>query len=249
MWVLKKLEVMTQFYANTRRVLQNRLMPNPDIEDASCRQVVRRLVLAICIALSSPSVPAFAQSKSIPATATILVLGDSLSAEYGLKRGTGWVPLLEQRLQKRKIKATVFNASISGETTSGGKSRLPDLLRKHSPAYVLLELGANDALRGLPLTSTEANLRFIVQESKKIGAKVLIIGIQIPPNYGKTYTDQFAAIFSDLAKSEKTGLVPFLLEGFADKPSAFQADRIHPNESAQAAMMETVWKEFAGLVR
>ena len=205
------------------------------------------------------SVMAFAQTKPqtaqtpITTASTILVLGDSLSAEYGLKRGSGWVALFDARLQEtksaRKDKVSMFNASISGETTSGGKSRLPELLLKHRPKYVLVELGANDALRGLPLTSTEANLKFIVQESKKMGAKVLVIGIQIPPNYGKTYTEQFAAVFTGLAKAEQTGLVPFLLEGFADKPERFQSDRIHPNESAQAMMMETVWKGFAGMLK
>ena len=213
------------------------------------QKFIRQCAQAFCVVFSMTSVTVLAQAKPAPATATILVLGDSLSAEYGLKRGTGWVKLFEDRLQQRKIKGTVFNASISGETTSGGKSRLPDLLLKHRPTWVLIELGANDALRGLPLTSTEANLRFMVQESKKIGAKVLIIGIQIPPNYGKTYTDQFAAIFTDIAKAEKTGLVPFLLDGFADKPMAFQADRIHPNESSQALMMDTVWKGFEGMVK
>ena len=213
------------------------------------QQLIRQCAQALCVVFSMTSVTVLAQAKPAPATATILVLGDSLSAEYGLKRGTGWVKLFEDRLQQRKIKGTVFNASISGETTSGGKSRLPDLLLKHRPTWVLIELGANDALRGLPLTSTEANLRFMVQESKKIGAKVLIIGIQIPPNYGKTYTDQFAAIFTDIAKAEKTGLVPFLLDGFADKPTSFQADRIHPNESSQALMMDTVWKGFEGMVK
>ena len=213
------------------------------------QQFIRRLVQGFAVSLALLSVPAFAQPKMAAATASILVLGDSLSAEYGLKRGSGWVTLFEQRLSQRNVKATVFNASISGETTSGGKSRLPDLLRKHRPKFVLIELGANDALRGLPLASTEANLRFMVQESKKIGAKVLIIGIQIPPNYGKTYTDQFAAIFMELAMAEKTGLVPFLLDGFADKAASFQADRIHPNESAQPMMMETVWKAFEGMVK
>ena len=214
----------------------------------------------LCATAAFISVSAFAQPTPAPsaATSTILVLGDSLSAEYGLKRGSGWVALLDARLQAlgsktakptRKMTTTVFNASISGETTSGGKSRISELLSKHRPNYVLVELGANDALRGLPLTSTEANLKFIVQESKKMGAKVLIIGIQIPPNYGKTYMEQFAAVFTGLAKTEQTGLVPFLLDGFADKPERFQADRLHPNESAQEQMMETVWKGFAGMLK
>ena len=176
--------------------------------------------------------------------ATILVVGDSLSAEYGLKRGTGWVALLEQRLKAEKIPAAVVNASISGDTTAGGRSRLPALLKQHQPALVIIELGGNDALRGLPLPSTADNLRAMVQMGKTRGAKVLLIGMQVPPNYGQNYTQQFTQTYKELARSQQVALVPFFLKGIADVPDAmqwFQADRIHPTEAAQALMLNNVW--------
>lgn len=155
----------------------------------------------------------------------ILVLGDSLSAEYGLPRGTGWVNLLEGQLSKDKSPWSVFNASISGETSSGGVNRLPNLLSQKKPGIVLIELGANDALRGLPVSQTEANLRKMIQMSKNSGAKVLLCGIQIPSNYGQTYTKQFKELYPQLAKQEQIELLPFFLEGVATKPELFQADR------------------------
>ena len=176
--------------------------------------------------------------------ATILVVGDSLSAEYGLKRGTGWVALLEQRLKAEKIPAAVVNASISGDTTAGGRSRLPALLKQHQPALVIIELGGNDALRGLPLPSTADNLRAMVQMGKTRGAKVLLIGMQVPPNYGQNYTQQFTQTYKELARSQQVALVPFFFKGIADVPDAmqwFQADRIHPTEAAQALMLNNVW--------
>ncbi len=174
----------------------------------------------------------------------ILIVGDSLSAEYGLQRGTGWVALLEQRLQQEKIQAQVVNASISGDTTSGGRSRLPALLKQHRPSHVVIELGGNDALRGLPLSMTEGNLQAMSRAAGASGAKVLLVGMQVPPNYGRSYTDNFAALFERVAKAEKNALVPFFLKGVADTPQAeslFQADRIHPNEKAQAIMLANVW--------
>ncbi len=183
---------------------------------------------------------------------TILVLGDSLSAEYGLKRGTGWVPLLEKQLATEKKAARVVNASISGDTTSGGLSRLPALLTQHQPAVVVIELGANDALRGLPLDMTEKNLSAMTQASKKAGAKVLLVGMQVPPNYGGAYATTFSGLFSKVAKAEKVALVPFFLKGIADAadPVAnFQADRIHPNEQSQARMLANVWPELKKLIK
>ena len=174
----------------------------------------------------------------------ILVLGDSLSAEYGLRRGDGWVPLLEKRLAEQKIPATVINASISGDTTAGGRSRLPGLLAQHQPTHVVLELGANDALRGLSLTSTEDNLLQMTKAAQAAGAQVLIVGIQVPPNYGSDYTRRFEAIFPKVAGTAKTSVVPFLLKGVADGPDAamlFQADRIHPTAAAQPRMLDNVW--------
>jgi acyl-CoA thioesterase-1 len=175
---------------------------------------------------------------------TVLVLGDSLSAEYGLARGSGWVALLEQRLSKEKIAAAVVNASISGDTTSGGRSRLPALLKQHQPSHLIVELGGNDALRGLPLAMTRDNLQAMARAGKAAGAKVMIVGMQVPPNYGARYAQDFAALFSGVAKEEGAALVPFLLAGVADGPQAerlFQPDRIHPTAEAHPRMLGNVW--------
>ena len=175
----------------------------------------------------------------------ILVLGDSLSAEYGLARGTGWVHLLEQQLEKDKSPWAVFNASISGETSSGGINRLPSLLTQKQPGIVMIELGANDALRGLPIAQTETNLRRMIQMSKKSGARVLLFGIQIPTNYGQSYTTQFKKLYQQLANEEQIELLPFFLEGVATKPELFQADRLHPNVKAQSILFKNVWGSMA----
>ncbi|MGJ7543726.1 arylesterase [Variovorax sp. LT1R16] len=193
---------------------------------------------------------AFAQSAK-GGKAVILVVGDSLSAEYGLKRGEGWVPLLEKRLAEQKIAATVVNASISGDTTSGGRARLAALLAQHKPTHVVLELGGNDALRGLPIQNTEDNLMQMTKASQAAGAKVLIVGIQVPPNYGGDYLRRFEAIFEKVAKATQAAVVPFLLRGVADGPDAaslFQADRIHPVASAQPRMLDNVWPELRKLL-
>ena len=181
----------------------------------------------------------------------ILVLGDSLSAEYGLKRGEGWVPLLEKRLAQQKIAASVVNASISGDTSSGGRARFPALLVQHKPSHVVLELGANDALRGLPLSNTEDNLLQITKAAQAAGARVLIVGIQVPPNYGGDYTRRFEAVFAKVAGATKSALVPFLLKGVADAPDAmtlFQSDRIHPTAAAQPQILDNVWPELRKLL-
>jgi acyl-CoA thioesterase-1 len=175
----------------------------------------------------------------------ILVMGDSLSAEYGLPRGSGWVNLLQQQLAKEGSPWSVFNASISGETSSGGLARMGDLLKQKKPGLVLLELGANDALRGLPIAESENNLRKMIQMSKKSGAKVLLFGMQIPPNYGKRYTKQFRDLYSTLATQEGITLLPFFLSGVADKPELFQADRLHPNVEAQNILYKNVWGSMA----
>lgn len=180
-------------------------------------------------------------ASAYSASKTVLVLGDSLSAEYGLIRGKGWVPLLERRLQEDKLDAVIVNASVSGETTSGGKTRLPALLEQHRPSIVIIELGGNDGLRGLPLSSVEANFRTMIEESKKANARVLLVGMQIPPNYGRDYTQKFASIYTRLSKEMHIPLVPFLLEGVADKPQLFQADRIHPVAEAQPTILNNVW--------
>lgn len=190
-----------------------------------------------------------AGAQASPAVArTLLVLGDSLSAEYGLARGTGWVSLLEQRLAERQPGWTVVNASISGETTSGGATRIAGLLDRHKPAAVIVELGGNDALRGLDLNATRGNLDRIVSASRKSGAKVLLLGMQVPPNYGKAYTDAFAQVFRDVAKTHEAPLVPFFLDGVAEDMAMFQADRIHPNAQAQPRMLENLWPALRKLM-
>jgi acyl-CoA thioesterase-1 len=186
------------------------------------------------------------------ATRTLLVLGDSLSAEYGLARGSGWVALMAARIAHDKLPFSVLNASISGETTSGGRSRLPALLRQHQPAVVVIELGANDALRGLPLKMTQANLLAMVQAARNAGARVLIVGMMVPPNYGQRYGADFAALFAQVARSEDVALVPFLLKGVADVPDAeanFQSDGIHPKASSQTRMLDNVWPALRPLLR
>ena len=203
----------------------------------------RRALLAHCsllplVALGLP------RALAAASPATILIVGDSLSAEYGIARGTGWVALLERKLADEKIDAAVINASISGETTAGGRSRLPALLGEHRPTHVILELGGNDALRGLPLSMTEANLTTMTRESKAAGAQVLIAGMQLPPNYGRRYADDFAALFAKVAAQEKIALVPFFLAGVADAPDPtqmFQPDRIHPLAQAHPIILGNVW--------
>ena len=171
----------------------------------------------------------------------VLVVGDSLSAEYGLRRGSGWVDLLGERLAAQKSPRQVINASISGDTTLGGRARLPGLLSRHQPALVIVELGSNDALRGLDLAMTEANLRDMLARSRAAGARTVLLGMMMPPNYGKAYGDRFVATFERAAQAEQAALVPFFLEGVAERPDWFQADRIHPNEAAQPRLFDNVW--------
>ncbi len=182
---------------------------------------------------------------------TLLIVGDSLSAEYGLRRGEGWVALLEKRLASQKIAARVVNASISGDTSSGGRARLPALLLEHKPQVVVIELGANDALRGLPIKSTEANLAAMSQAAQAAGAKVLLLGTQMPPNYGMDYLNRFSKIFLTAARSTGAAVVPFFLHDVADGPNAahlFQADRIHPLAAAHPQMLDNVWPELRKLL-
>ncbi|MFM9113152.1 MAG: arylesterase [Polynucleobacter victoriensis] len=174
----------------------------------------------------------------------ILILGDSLSAEYGLPRGTGWVSLLDKRLVSNQLSWSLINASISGETSAGGQTRLATLLKTHQPQIVIVELGANDALRGLQLQATEKNLRQIIQSSKNAGARVLLLGMRIPPNYGPDYSNQFFGLFAKLANSERIEYLPFFLEKVADKSELFQADRIHPNAQAQSILLDNVWPKL-----
>ena len=190
-----------------------------------------------------------ASASAYSAPKTVLVLGDSLSAEYGLARGAGWVALLEQKLKAEKIDARIVNASISGETTSGGRARLPALLNQHKPQIVVIELGANDGLRGLPVAAAEANLRQMAAMSQKQDAKVMLIGMRMPPNYGRAYTERFFNMYQNLAKEVKAPLVPFMLEGVADKPALFQADRLHPNADAHPIILNNIWPTFKALIQ
>ena len=193
-----------------------------------------------------------APPKNIRADGPVLVLGDSLSAEYGLKRGSGWVALLEQKLAQEKPPVAVRNASISGETSSGGRSRLAALLKEVKPRLVIIELGGNDALRGLPLAMTRDNLMWMAKAAQDAGAGVLLLGMQVPPNYGADYGQRFSAAFEEIAASTRSALVPLFLKGVADGPdplALFQSDRIHPSAQAQPIMLANVWPRLRGLLK
>jgi len=192
-----------------------------------------RILLLWCLALPVPA-------------ATVLVFGDSLSAGYGLSPGQGWVSLLQQQLGGAH---KVVNASQSGETTAGGVSRLPQALKAHQPQVVILELGGNDGLRGLPLSEMQANLDTMIRASEAAGARVLLVGMALPPNYGRPYTDQFHAVYDTLARQCRTGYVPLLVAGFATDRSRFQPDGIHPVAAAQAQMMQTVYRQLRPLLK
>jgi len=180
---------------------------------------------------------------------TILVFGDSLSAAYGIAEKRGWVALLADRLRRERADYSVVNASISGNTSAEGLSRLPRALKLNTPAIVILELGANDALRGLPVAAMEKNLARMIRLSRGAGAKVLLVGMRMPPNYGPEYTREFAAAFAELARRHRTAFVPFLLEGVAGEPDLFQADRLHPTETAQPVLLDNVWKALRPLLK
>lgn len=179
----------------------------------------------------------------------ILVIGDSLSAEYGIARGAGWVELLRGRLRDQGVTRPVVNASISGETTAGGRTRIEGLLKRQRPAIVIIELGGNDALRGLDLSATRQNLMDMVSLSRDAGARVLLLGMKVPPNYGKNYADAFERVFEQIARETGVAWVPFFLDGLADRLEYFQADRIHPNETAQPKMLDNVWPRLQGLLQ
>jgi len=184
----------------------------------------------------------------VHAARTILVFGDSLSAGYGLPAGSGWVSLLEQRLRRDRLAYTIVNASISGETTLGGRNRIADALAEHKPAVVIVQLGGNDGLRGNSIEETRRNLIAIVGASRKAGAKVLLVGMRIPPNYGKVYTRRFEALFAEVARQQNASLVPFMLQGFADKPEWFQSDGIHPAVEAQPRILDNIYRRLRALL-
>ncbi|GAA0762988.1 arylesterase [Ideonella azotifigens] len=230
------------------------------METAPRLQGLRRRILHCSVLLAALSASGGMALAATPAASTapaagqsrVLVVGDSLSAEYGLARGSGWVALLGQRVAAEKLPFEVVNASISGDTTAGGRSRLPALLKQYQPKVLVIELGGNDALRGLPLASTRDNLTAMALAGKAAGAKLLLIGMQVPPNYGAQYTRDFADVFSSTAQAQKAALVPFLLVGIADRPDAeqlFQPDRIHPKAEAHPRMLDNVWPVLKPLLR
>ncbi|MDF1622835.1 MAG: arylesterase [Pseudohongiella nitratireducens] len=182
------------------------------------------------------------------ADTNILVFGDSLSAAYGLEPDEGWVTLLEERLEDDNYPVTVANASVSGETTSGGVARLPAALQAHQPDLIILELGGNDGLRGLPVAQMRTNLQEMIELSLGNGAEVLLVGIQIPPNYGPRYTEPFYAQYQELAEAYDLALLPFLLEGIADNPDLMQNDGVHPVADAQSMIVDNIWPVLAPLL-
>lgn len=179
---------------------------------------------------------------------TVLVVGDSISAAFGLETHQGWVALLEQRLEEGGFEHRVVNASISGDTSSGGLARLPALLADHRPSLVILELGGNDGLRGQSPAQLQQNLAGMVEQSQKAGAKVLLLGMQLPPNYGKYYTTAFAEVFPKVASKTNAALVPFVLEGIGGVPAMVQSDGIHPTAEAQSRLLDNVWPALKPLL-
>ncbi len=223
------------------------------VSSLAVARAARRAWLRNCsLGLAAALAGRWAAAQAPGEPPVVLVVGDSLSAEYGLARGSGWVALLEKRIASQKLRARVVNASISGDTTSGGRSRLPALLKLHRPAIVLIELGGNDALRGLPLAMTQDNLLAMTRATKAAGARPVLLGMAVPPNYGRQYGEDFTRLFATVAKAENAALVPFFLAGVADGPDAenmFQPDRIHPRAEAQPRMLDNVWPVLRPLLR
>jgi len=199
-------------------------------------------------AATAAPAPGMASGTATAGPPRILILGDSLSAAYGIEVSRGWVALLQERLRQRGYGHAVVNASVSGETTTGALGRLPRTLQRHRPAVVVVELGGNDGLRALPPADLERNLLAIVEQSRAVGARVLLLGMQLPPNYGGAYTRRFAATFPAVARQAKVPLVPFFLEGVAQRPDWFQPDGIHPVEAAQPRMLDNVWPALQPLL-
>jgi acyl-CoA thioesterase-1 len=211
--------------------------PNP-------RSLLLRLAaLLLCVTVVAPA--ALAQAN---AARVLLVVGDSISAGYGLARGEGWVDLLAARMAKDGYRERVVNASISGDTTAGGRARLPALLHEHRPSIVVIELGGNDALRGGNLDATRANLDAMIKQIVAAHAKVLLLGMKVPPNYGPAYARRFDAMFADVAKANKVPLVPYIFDGFGDDLAQFQDDRIHPKAAAESRIVDNVWPTLSRLL-
>jgi acyl-CoA thioesterase I len=203
-------------------------------------RAVKTLLFCMLFAFGAPAAAA---------ERSILILGDSISSAYGIAQARGWVALLGERLKRERLDYIVANASVSGDTSAGGAARLGAALERHRPAVVVLELGGNDGLRGLPVAEMKRNLSAMIEQSTQSGARVLLVGMKIPPNYGPDYTAAFDAVYADLAKRHKIALVPFLMEDFADQPDLFQPDRIHPAQAAQPLMLERVWKALQPLLK
>jgi acyl-CoA thioesterase-1 len=201
-------------------------------------------ILALVLVLMSAGLAGRADAGAI-----LLVYGDSLSAAYGIAQKEGWVTLLEQRLRQKHLDYTVANASISGETSSGGASRIAATLKQHRPRIAILALGSNDGLRGLPVAQMRDNLAVIIRAAQKAGSRVLLVGMKMPPNYGPQYTREFEQAFAALAKQNKTAFVPFLLEGIAGKRDNFLDDNLHPTAQVQPVILENVWRGLEPLLR
>jgi acyl-CoA thioesterase I len=191
----------------------------------------------------------FFAAAPLHAARTIVVFGDSLSSGYGLPAGSGWVTLLEQRLARDKFDYRVVNASLTGETTLGGRNRIEAVLKAHRPEILIVALGGNDGLRGWPLEDTRRNLAAIVAAGRAAGARVLIVGMQIPPNYGPDYARGFSRVFTEVARQQNAALVPFMLAGFAEQTAMFQADGIHPSEAAQGIMLDNIYPRLRKLLK
>ena len=214
---------------------------------------LRNWLLAFSLIVTAlVALPAFAKLTNSglinPGTQTIVVLGDSLSAGYGIGQNQGWVMLLQARLTQQKLPYQVVNASISGETTSGGLARFSEMLATHKPSIVILELGANDGLRGLPVSDMRNNLNKMILQAKVANTKLLLVGMRVPPNYGQKYSRDFSANYTILAKQHKIKLVPFLLDGVAGKSSLIQDDGLHPKAAAQLTLLENVWPKLEKLL-
>jgi acyl-CoA thioesterase-1 len=201
---------------------------------------MRRTLLAICLLVCVVPLPAAAR--------TLLLVGDSVSAAHGIEVSSGWVALLQQRLRTQQLDYTVINASIGGDTTASGLTRLPRLLQEHKPGIVIIELGGNDGLRGLSLEQMKHNIRAMIAKARAGGAKVLLVGIELPPNYGRKYTERFQRIYRELATEQQVALVPSIMAGFATDRALMQPDGIHPNIKAQPRMLENVWGTLQGLL-
>ena len=217
--------------------------------DTTFRWKRRAALAALLGTLLAATVPALAAAAAPSSGQPVLVvLGDSLSAEYGLPRDTGWVALLRQRLATGRVDYSVANASVSGDTTSGGRARLPAVLQRLKPSIVVVELGSNDALRGVPLATTEQNLRDIIADARHAHAKVVLVGMYVPANYEPDYTQKFHAVYTRLSKELDVPLVPFLLAGIENKPEMFQSDQMHPTQQAQGILLDNVWPALKPLL-